>query len=52
MYVYPPEKMTHWNGSLRSPKSGAGEQFLLRDCRAKAFTEAVFFSQTPVAPTT
>ena len=34
----PPEKMTHWNRSMRSTESEAGEQFLPWDSRAKAFT--------------
>ena len=32
----------------RAPKSGAGQKFLLLDCRAKAFAKGMFFSQTPV----
>ena len=32
----PPENNTHWNVSFQSTISGAGEQFLLWDCRARA----------------
>ena len=39
----PPEHHTHWNRSLLSTKSGAGEQFLLWDCRAKSSMKGVLF---------
>ena len=35
--------------SFQSAKSGAGEQFLLLACVAKACTKGVLCSQTPVA---
>ena len=41
-----PEKVTHWNRSLRSTKSGTGEQFLLWDCRARAHVEGVMIIDT------
>ena len=44
----PPENTTHCNISFQSTKSGAGEQFLLLDCRARACAKGMFFSQTPV----
>ena len=43
----PREKKTCGTISFRSTKSGSGEQFLLQDCRAKAGTKGVLFSQTP-----
>ena len=43
----PPEKTTLGDMSFRSTTSGAGEQFLLQDCMAKADVKGVFFSQTP-----
>ena len=46
----PRENDAHWNVSLQSTRSGAGEQFLLLDCRARACAEGLFFSQTPVSP--
>ena len=38
---HPPEKSSHWNIGFQSTKSGAGEQFLLLDCRAMACTKGV-----------
>ena len=43
----PPERRTRRNTSFQNTKSGAGEQFLLQDCRAKADTKCVI-SQAPV----
>ena len=41
--------ITHWiHISFQSTQSGAGEQFLLLDCRARACAKRTFFSQTPV----
>ena len=45
----PPEKNSHRNISFRSTESGAGEQFVLPHCRARACTRGVVFSQTPVS---
>ena len=45
----PPEKKTCGKLSLENTESGAGEQFLPRDCLAKARATGVFCSQTPVA---
>ena len=45
----PPEKNTCGKISFQSTKSGAGEQFLLQDCRARACAKGTLFSQTPVA---
>ena len=45
----PPEKNTHWNISPQSTEPGAGEQFLLKDCMAKAPTKGIISSQTPVS---
>ena len=42
------ENNTHWNISYESTTSGAGEPFLLLDCRARACAKGVMFSQTPV----
>ena len=39
----PPEKKTHGEISFKKTKSGAGEQFLLLACSAKARTQGVFF---------
>ena len=44
----PPDEKTHGKISFQSTKSGAGEQFLLQDRRAKADTKAAPFSQTPI----
>ena len=44
----PPRKKTSRNIGFRSTKSGAGQQFLLRDCKARAHPKGVFISQTPV----
>ena len=44
----PPEKSTHRNTSFQSTKSGAGEQFLLLHCRARACAKGFVFLQTPV----
>ena len=44
----PPEKNTQWSTSFQSTESGAGKQFLLLDCRARACAKAAFCSQTPV----
>ena len=38
----PPEKKTHGNISFKNTKSKAGEQFLLRDCKARAHPKGVF----------
>ena len=35
-----------YNISFQSTKSGAGEQFLILDCRARSFAKGVFVSQT------
>ena len=45
----PPDRKTCGKTSLKNTKSGAGEQFLLLDCRAKARQHIYFLSQTPVA---
>ena len=45
----PPVRRTQRNVSFQRTNSGAGEQFLLQDCREKADTEGTFFSQTPVS---
>ena len=42
----PPEKKTLRKVSLTSTKSGAGEHFLLKDCKAKAATIPFFVSDT------
>ena len=42
------EKPTPWNVSFQSDESGAGEQFLLLDCRAGACAKCVFCAQAPV----
>ena len=34
--------------SLKNTESGAGEQFLLLDCRIRVSVKGLFFSQTPV----
>ena len=44
----PPEKKTCGKNSFQSTKSEGGYQFLLLDCRARARTKRVFFSQAPV----
>ena len=44
----PPKKKTREVISFENAKSGAGEQFLLLDCRARACAKGVFISQTPV----
>ena len=44
----PPEKTTLGKMSFQSTKSGAGEQFLLQDCRAKAHVKGVCCLYTPV----
>ena len=44
----PPEFVIHGHMSFQSTKSGAGLQFLLRDCRARACSKREFVSQTPV----
>ena len=44
----PPEKKTCEHISLENTQSGAGEQFLLLDCRARACAKGVLISQTPV----
>ena len=54
IYIYhpqntPPERSTHWNISPQGTESGAGEQFLLLDCSARACAKGVVFSQTPVS---
>ena len=43
----PPEKKTCEKIGFQSTKAGAGQQFLLLDCRARARIEGVFV-QTPV----
>ena len=44
--INPWEKNTHGNMSCQSTKSGAGLQFLLWDCRARACAKGVFFTDT------
>ena len=44
----PPEKKTIGKISLQSTKSGAGEQLLPLDCKARAHLEGMFVSWTPV----
>ena len=44
----PPDKKTRENTSFENNESGAGEQLLLLDCRARACAKGVFISQTPV----
>ena len=44
----PPEKKTGENIGFENAASGAGKQFLLLDCRAKARVKGLFVSQTPV----
>ena len=39
----PPDKISPRSASFQSPKSCAGEQFLLLDCRAKASTKGVLY---------
>ena len=46
----PPEKKTCRKNSFQNTELGGGQQFLLLDCRARACTKGVFFSQTPVGP--
>ena len=46
----PSERTTRANFGFGKTKSGAGEQFLLFDCRAGACAEGVLISQTLVAP--
>ena len=38
----------HWNTSFQSTKSGAGLQFLLLDCGARARRKGMFCSETTV----
>ena len=38
----PPEKRTLGTISMTNTESGAGERFLVEDCRAKALTKGVF----------
>ena len=47
----PPENDAHWKISFQSTNSGAGEQFMLLDCMAKARVKGSFCSQTPVQVT-
>ena len=42
-----PERRTQRNISFQNTKSGAGEQFLLQDCRARACAKGVFFHRHP-----
>ena len=44
-----PEKKTSEHIHFENAKSGAGEQLLLLDCRARACAKGVFMSQTPIA---
>ena len=44
----PPENRALGEMSLNNTKSGAGEQFLLPGCLAKACVKGMFFSQTRV----
>ena len=44
----PPEKKTRGKISFKNTKSGAGEQFLLQDCKAKACRNVVLVHKTPV----
>ena len=39
----PPERKILGNISLKDTKSGAGEEFMLQDCRARACSKGVFF---------
>ena len=39
----PPEKKTRGKASFRSTSSGAGDEFLLQDCRGEAHSREVFF---------
>ena len=43
-----PENDKHRNVSFQIANSGAGMQFLLMDCRARACAKGIFLSQTPV----
>ena len=43
-----PEKNARRKIGFGSTKSGAGQQFLLKDCKAMARPKGVCFSQTPV----
>ena len=44
----PREKETKRKMGSRGTRAGAGEQFLLKDCRTEAHPKGVFYSQTPV----
>ena len=44
----PSGKKDSWADKLSNTKSGAAEQFLLSDCKAKVRVKGVLFSQTPV----
>ena len=46
--IIPPEHNINWNDSFQSTKSGAGEQFLLLGCRARARRKWVFVSLAPL----
>ena len=45
----PPERRTRRFISFQNTKSGAGEQYLLLCCRAKAHLKGLHFSQAPVS---
>ena len=47
--ITPTEEYAEWNISFQSTQSGAGEWFLLLDCRARACAKGVFlFTDTGV----
>ena len=48
----PPEKSTRRNICFQSAKSGAGEQFLLLDCRARTSAQGVFLFTDTVSNAT
>ena len=45
----PPEKKALAEISFENTNSGAGEEFLLKDCRGDARLKGMFFSQTLVS---
>ena len=47
--ITPPENNTRWNISFQSAKSGAGEQFLLLDCRARACQKECLSNPSPIS---
>ena len=44
----PPKNHTRWSVSFQKTKSGAGEQFLLLDCKARACAKIMFLSGTGI----